>query len=101
MAGTENAAYERAAKRVKALREFHGHVAVYLAVNALLVYLDIHGGDTGGTSFLGLNWAYWSTFGWGIAVVIQGLQVYGSGSRWEQRKIEELVEGERRRDSNM
>jgi hypothetical protein len=92
-------AYERARKRVKEFRDFYSHVIVYVIVNAVLIVLDVRDGNKGDIRFLGLNWAFWPLFGWGIAVVMQGLQLYGFGRRWEERKLASLLEEERRREA--
>lgn len=101
MTQSTDPAYERAAKRVKDLRDFYSHLIVYVLVNAFLLFLDIRDGDTGGTEFLGLNWAYWPLFGWGIAVVLQALALFGPARGWEERKLQALVEEERRRDQGV
>ena len=98
MSASEDAAYERAVKRVKDYRDFYSHVIVYVIVNVVLVVIDVRDGDKGDISFLGLNWAFWPLLGWGIAVVLQGLQLFGFGSRWEERKLKSLLEEERRRE---
>ncbi len=88
----EQARYERARKRVEELREFYQHLIVYLAVNAFLVVINLL------TSPEHL-WFYWPLFGWGIGLAIHGATVFGSnrfwGSRWEERKIKELMEKDR------
>jgi hypothetical protein len=94
---TPDPALERAQKRAKELREFYGHVATYIVVNTLLVVIDVVDGSAG-TSFLGLNWAYWPIFGWGIAIVVHAVSVFLPLARWEQRKVQQLYEKERERD---
>jgi len=90
--GTEHElAVERAAKRVKELRDFYVHLAVYLVVNTGLVIIDLIQGD-------GLQWAQWVIFGWGIGLVAHGVSVFifesRSASRWEARKLAEFTEEE-------
>lgn len=84
-------AVERAAKRVKELRDFYVHLAVYLVVNTGLVIIDLIQGD-------GLQWAQWVIFGWGIGLVAHGVSVFifesRSASRWEARKLAEFTEEE-------
>ena len=80
--------YERARKRVKSLRDFYVHVATYVVVMIVLFIID--SSDRGGW------WVYWPAMGWGIAVILQAFQVFGpgSGSRWEERKIREIMDRE-------
>jgi len=85
----DRAKYERARKRVKELKGFYRHLAVYLLVNAFLLVINLV------TSPYEL-WFYWPLLGWGIAVLIQAASVFGGerfwGKDWEERKIKELVE---------
>jgi hypothetical protein len=90
-----DAAIERATKRVKELRDFYVHLAIYLVVNAGLVTIDLVQGD-------GLQWAQWVILGCGIGLVAHAVSVFifesRSASRWEARKIAEYTEEERQRD---
>lgn len=94
---TPDPALERARKRAKELREFYGHVATYVVVNTLLVVIDVVDGSAG-TSFLGLNWAYWPILGWGIAIVVHAVSVFLPLGRWEERKVQQLYDKERERN---
>ena len=93
----DDVAMDRARKRVRTLREFYRHLTVYVAVNVLLVVIDVVNG-TSGTTFLGLDWAYWPILGWGIAVALHGISVIFPTGRWEDHKAEELYEKERGRE---
>ena len=81
--------YRNAKKRVGALKEFYVHLTVYVLVNLLLFTINML------TSPDSL-WFYWPLLGWGIAVALHALRVFGSGRRfgteWEERKINELME---------
>ena len=99
---TENhdPAMERARKKARQLREFYGHFLTYVLVSVLLVIIDLATGSAGDT-FIGLNWAYWPIFGWGIGVSIHAISVFlpaRSLGGWEERKVEELYERERQRE---
>ncbi len=94
-------AYRRARKRVKEVRDFYGHLIVYLVVNAIFVVVDVADGNSGDTSFLGLNWAFFPLIGWGAFVAGHGLSVFFGkrmGARWEERKMREYLEQERQRE---
>jgi len=45
-------------------------------------------------------WFFWPLFGWGIAVFIHGFTVFGAkkmlGKDWEERKIKEMLEKDRK-----
>jgi hypothetical protein len=89
----EQESYERAKKRVEELKSFYSHLFVYLAVNAGLFLLNII------TSPRHL-WFYWPLIGWGIGLAIHGLSVFGTqnllGKDWEEKKIKEILEKEKR-----
>ena len=61
---------ERAIKRLKKRRDFHGHVLVYLLVNAFLVVIWAV------TSPGGFFWPIFPMVGWGIGVVMNAWDVY-------------------------
>jgi hypothetical protein len=89
----DTTSYERAKKRVDALKGWYIHLLVFAVVNAGLIALDLIQGD-------GLNWAYWALIGWGIGLAIHTavfwLEVGPLGTRWEERKIRELMDREQR-----
>ena len=90
---TEQETYERAKKRVEELKSFYSHLFVYLAVNVGLFLLNI-------LTYPGHLWFYWPLIVWGIALSIHGLSVFGTqkmlGKDWEERKICELMEKEKK-----
>lgn len=85
--------YKAARRRVRQLRGFYSHLAVYLAVNAGLLVVNL-------VSTPGRLWVAWPLAGWGVALLIHGTAVFlrGSlfGAEWEERKLHELVERSRR-----
>jgi hypothetical protein len=87
----EELKYQRAQKRVEAIKGFYIHLGVYLLVNLLLFLINIL------TSQDDL-WFYWVLLGWGIAVVAHAFSVFGFGrllgSDWEEKKIREIMEEE-------
>lgn len=98
MSTQQDPAWERARLRARRLREFYGHLGIYVAVCLGLVVIDLATGSAGST-FIGLNWAFWPILGWGLAVAIHGISVAMpfSGKDWEDRKTDELYEKERQR----
>ena len=85
----EEIKYQKAKARVTALRKFYTHLGVYVLVNLSLFLRNILISPDN-------LWFYWPLLGWGIAVVIHALSVFGAGgllgANWEKRKIQELVE---------
>jgi len=78
---------EQARKRVEDLKGLYVHLAIYAIVNLAIF------GVNAITSF-GTWWFYWPLFGWGIGVAIHVVSVIIEGpfgSRWEERKVQELL----------
>jgi len=89
----EQESYERAKKRMEEVKSFYSHLLVYIAVNAGLFLLNI-------VTSPGHLWFYWPLIGWGIGLSIHGVSVFGTqkllGKDWEERKIKEIMEKEKK-----
>ena len=87
-------AYRRARRRVRSIRGFYVHVAVFVAVNILLHLINF-------VATPKVYWAFWPLVGWSIGLLAHGLAAYRwmpfLGKDWEERKIRELM-GKDRRD---
>ncbi len=70
-----------AIRRIRAKREFRVHVFVYLAVNALLVFIWAMSSAT-------FFWPVWPMLGWGIGLVAHAVSVYGGTSGISDAQIE-------------
>jgi hypothetical protein len=83
--------YQRAKERVEELRGFYVHLTVYVTVNLGLFLINMLASP-------GSLWFFWPLMGWGIAVALHGLIVFGSGrflsADWEEKKIKEIMENE-------
>jgi hypothetical protein len=78
--------YRRAAVRATMQRAFYRHVMIYIVVNALLVALNLLKDPNH-------LWFQWGMLGWGIGLLVHGLNVYSYrwfGSHWEQMMQHEL-----------
>lgn len=67
-------ARDLAIKRLKNRRDFKAHLVVYVVVNAFLWLLWVFTDDAKS----GVPWPIWPTLGWGIAIVLNAWNVYGS-----------------------
>ena len=91
----EQRRYERAHARVQAIKGFYIHAIAFVMVNVALIALNALVG--------GVWWFYWPLIGWGIGLGLHVFGVFGFGGGgpwgrdWEERKIEEMVDEERRR----
>ena len=77
---------EQAIQRIRNKRDLRVHVTVYVAVNALLVLIWAATGA-------GYFWPVWPMLGWGIAVVIHAVTVYGGTSEITEAQIEREMHG--------
>jgi hypothetical protein len=86
--------YQRARQRVEALRGFYGHALVYILVNVGLAGYNL-------VTTPEQLWFVFTLAGWGIGLIAHGAYVMGSGRffgpDWEERKIREEMDRERRR----
>jgi len=89
----EDEIVRRAQRRLRDLKSFYYHLVSYAAVNVLLHIINLMAG--------GGYWAIWPLLGWGIAIVLHGARIYAPfgflDSAWEERKLAQLIEQERRR----
>lgn len=85
-------AYEKAQKRVEAKLGFYVHLAVYLAVNLLLVVINL----VTAPQYL---WFKWPLMGWGIGLFFHGFGVFTSfkGEAIKKRMIEKELETMRKK----
>jgi hypothetical protein len=89
----DNQAYERAHKRVEELRDFYGHLGIYLAVNLGLFLINMLTNPRG-------RWFLWPLIIWGSIVLFHGVTIMLGGvfgKRWEERKTRQLMEREHSR----
>lgn len=84
----------KAKKKVEELKKFYGHLTTYLAVNLFLMMINL----LTAPEFL---WFLIPLFAWGIAILSQGMKVYDYhlflGKNWEDRKMQEWIEKEKRK----
>lgn len=77
---------QQAIRRIRAKREFWVHLSVYLAVNALLVLIWAM---TSAAYF----WPVWPMLGWGIAIVVHAVRVFGGSAEVSEARIEREMQG--------
>jgi len=86
--------YKKAKKRVEELKKFYGNVVTYVAINIILIIINL-------VTSPGTLWFYWVTIFWGIAILLHASRVFilrGKflGEEWEEKKIRDLMEKEER-----
>lgn len=85
--------YQAAEKRVKRIKGFYTHLLAYVAVNIMIVFLNISNLKAGESYFQFEN--FFTAFFWGIGLLAHGVSVFGHhlifGKEWEEKKIKELM----------
>ena len=92
LSNKENISYQRAAKRVKELKEFYGNLTSFCLVIPFLAALNL-------LTAPGYWWFLWPMLGWGIGIAFHAVNTFGIGKNWEENKIRELMEQENRKQS--
>jgi hypothetical protein len=84
---SENNAYYRAKKRVEQLKGFYGNLISYCCVIPVLIFVNL-------TYMPQFHWFWFSAAGWGFGLTMHAFKVFGYGSDWEERKIQEILRKE-------
>ena len=100
----------RAQKQVKRLKHFYRHVVLYIIMvialllvrYVLLPRMDWMLPDKGFQDWLYWNFVLFPVL-WGVALAIHGLTVFrwGAVKKWEDRKIQELMDEEKNDQSQL
>ena len=85
----ESDAYKKAAKKVKAKKEFYKHLSTYIVMGLFFFLLNA-------ATAWGSWWFYWPMLGWGIGILFHYMDVFGlpgveqvNDEDWEERAIED------------
>ncbi|NBL65282.1 histidine kinase [Flavobacterium sp. NST-5] len=85
---SEQNIYLKAQKRVEDIKGFYSHLTVYVIVILGLAILNL-------VTYPKYLWFLFPALGWGIGVLIHAMTVFNYlpflGSKWEERKIQELL----------
>ena len=91
----EEERYLRAKKQVEEIKGFYGNLTAYIVVNMALLVINL-------LTTPQYLWFFWPMLGWGIGVVFHGMKVYNYmpffGKEWEEQKIREFMEEEKKRN---
>jgi len=83
----ENTAYFRAKKRVDQLKGFYGNLISYCCVIPILIFVNL-------TYSPQFQWFWFSAAGWGFGILMHAFKVFGYSTNWEERKIQEILDKE-------
>ncbi len=91
----DDGSYKRARHRVEELKGFYLHLMIYVLVNIVLFLLNV-------LRTPDQYWFQYSLLGWGIGLAAHAVGVFGVGwvfgRKWEESKIQQLVEREKARE---
>ena len=89
--------YQEAKKRIKKIKGFYTHLAVYVVINIMIIIVNIQSLDANETYFQKEN--FFTAFFWGIGLAAHAsstfLPNWFLGKNWEQKKIKEFMEKEK------
>lgn len=92
---TEAERYYQAQKKVKEIKDFYQHLTVYLLCSVIVVVVNL-------MTSPGYLWCVWCLSGWGVGVVLHGLKAFDRfpffDKDWESKKINEILEKEKKND---
>ena len=95
---SEEQKYLRAKKRVKSIKGFYVHLVVYILVNGFILLSRAL--SNGGWEVFGEWQSYFTPLFWGIGLAFHAFHVFGMdfilGKNWEDRKIKEYMEKDKR-----
>ncbi len=79
---------ERVIEYVRDLKGFYSHLTSYVLVMLVLFVVNL-------VFTPGYIWAFWAAFGWGIGILVHGLNVFEViswlGPDWERRQVEKRL----------
>lgn len=82
----QDMAYARAKERVERIKGFYGNLISYCVVIPVLIIINLNTSQ--------FQWFWFPMLGWGVGVLFHGLETFGYGKTWEERKIQEILEKE-------
>jgi LytS/YehU family sensor histidine kinase len=92
VADPEAVAYERAWRKVRAIRAFYKHATIYVIVIAALCVINLLKSPS-------KLWFLYTAAGWGAGLLLHGAAVWGKsfwlGHEWEEKKIAQIMAREK------
>jgi len=96
MKSVDSHKFEKAKQRVIKLKQFYEHLFMFILISIGLATLNFYQNSWSNPWFL------WAVISWGIGVGFHALFAFERnpifGKKWEEKKINELLEKEEQRD---
>lgn len=86
---SQDKAYETAKKRVKEIKGFYGNLISYCTVIPFLIFVNLYTQNH-------YYWFWWPLLGWGVGVASHAFQVFGIGTSWQEKKIQEIMDKQKK-----
>lgn len=77
-------AYERATQRVKEIKKFYSGLVSFCVFIPFIFFINWQTSP-------GYWWAFWPLLGWGIAIIISAVKLFGIGKDWEEKQIQKYM----------
>ncbi|TBX68812.1 2TM domain-containing protein [Flavobacterium silvisoli] len=85
--------YQQAKKKVEKIKGFYGNLISYIVVNLFLLFINLKYTPEE-------LWFFWPMLGWGIGLAFHGMKAFDYtpflGKDWEERKLKEFMDQEKR-----
>jgi hypothetical protein len=86
--------YKKASKKVEEIKGFYSHLIAYIFIIVLITIVNLKYSP-------GYYWFFYPMIGWGIGLFFHGVGVFGSdyilGRNWEERKMKQFIEEEKKK----
>jgi len=97
----EEIKYNEALKRVEKIKGFYTHLIIFVLMNVFFIIIKAQKIDEGES----ISEVFYVTISWGIGVVLHGLKAFDRlpflGKNWEEQKIKEYLEVEKRKSNKL
>ena len=84
--------YQKAKKQVQEVKGFYSHLASYIVVMIVIVYINLKYTPE-------ILWFTWSMLGWGIGLCFHAMKVFNFfaffNNEWENKKIKQFMKEEK------
>ena len=85
--------YQKAKEEVEEIKGFYSHLITYVLVISFLLFINLKYSPEH-------LWFFWTAISWGIGLFFHAVKVFNwfpfFGKDWEQKKIQHLIEEEKK-----
>lgn len=89
---SENMSYVKAKERVEKLKGFYGNLISYCCIIPILIVINLKTSD--------FQWFWFPMLGWGFGVTMHAFETFGYGKAWEEKKIQEILNKDKKENKN-